>query len=680
MATVKVSSKFKSQAYKAIFSILLFIIVYLLLLALSVGIFVACGYGAAMFVALRPSFITLMLGLGLLGVGFFVFYFMIKFLFAKNKSDYSHLTEINIHDEPELYKMIQELVDEIGTDFPKKIYISPQINASVFYDSSFWSMFFPVKKNLHIGIGLVNSTTVTELKGILAHEFGHFSQKSMKVGSYVYNVNKIIYNLLYENDDYGNAVSYWASKSNYFAILIQIALVFNQMIQHVLQFMYKIVNVNYMALSREMEFHADEIATNTVGSQPMINSMLRMDLANNTFDLVIDYYNSKIEKSITTTNIFPNHLLAMNFIARTNKIAIEDHLPKVDSDFYERFNKSKLVIKNQWESHPVTEERVAAFKKLNISGELDNRPANELFSNPTATQEKMTKKMFDTVVYPETPTAEETGQFIKSFEKDYKEDKYPDLYNGYYDNHKISPIDLESIIQNPDTTATLEELYSNEIVELTYNMNAQNTDSETLRRIANKEFKIKTFDYDGNKYKASQAQSVLDNLNKIVNETKEKLRNNDAEIFRFFYQKAKQKNAETQLVTLYKDFFSISNQLHEKSKYYYEMFEEFAFAYETHKFEEIQSKMSNYYTIEARFKEVYQSVLEDELYKDVISDAERTDALAYINDDPVYFSYQKYDDEAINTKNMMTHLYMAILQKAFLRKNKKILDYQTTLI
>jgi hypothetical protein len=36
------------------------------------------------------------------------------------------------------------------------------------------------KKNLTIGIGLINSTSVGELKTILAHEFGHFSQRSMK--------------------------------------------------------------------------------------------------------------------------------------------------------------------------------------------------------------------------------------------------------------------------------------------------------------------------------------------------------------------------------------------------------------------------------------------------------------------------------------------------------------------
>jgi Zn-dependent protease with chaperone function len=59
-------------------------------------------------------------------------------------------------------------------------------------------MFLPIKKNLQIGIGLMNSLTQDELKAVLAHEFGHFSQKSMKIGSYVYYANQVIHNLYFK--------------------------------------------------------------------------------------------------------------------------------------------------------------------------------------------------------------------------------------------------------------------------------------------------------------------------------------------------------------------------------------------------------------------------------------------------------------------------------------------------
>ncbi len=157
-------------------------------------------------------------GSRLAATGLFVFYFIIKFLFKKHINDRSYLTEIKRSDEPELFKMIDEIVQEAETNFPKKVYLSNDVNASVFYDSSFWSMFFPIQKNLTIGAGLINTTTKQELKAILSHEFGHFSQRSMKVGSYVYNVNQIIFNLVNDDASYRNSLEKFASFSSYFTL------------------------------------------------------------------------------------------------------------------------------------------------------------------------------------------------------------------------------------------------------------------------------------------------------------------------------------------------------------------------------------------------------------------------------------------------------------------------------
>ena len=65
-----------------------------------------------------------------------------------------------------------------------------------------------------------HTVTEAELKAILAHEFGHFSQKEMKIGSYVYNVNQVIHNLLFENDSFDDTVERWAGISSYFSIFV----------------------------------------------------------------------------------------------------------------------------------------------------------------------------------------------------------------------------------------------------------------------------------------------------------------------------------------------------------------------------------------------------------------------------------------------------------------------------
>src|SRR5690606_19974293 len=119
--------------------------------------------------------------------------------------------EITDQDQPELFAFIRQVAADTQAPFPKKIFISSDVNASVSYDSSFWSMFFPVRKNLTIGLGLVNSLNLSEFKAVMAHEFGHFSQRSMKLGSYVYNVNRILHNMLYDNSGFSRLLSGFAN-------------------------------------------------------------------------------------------------------------------------------------------------------------------------------------------------------------------------------------------------------------------------------------------------------------------------------------------------------------------------------------------------------------------------------------------------------------------------------------
>ena len=59
---------------------------------------------------------------------------------------------------------------------PHRVFVSHEVNACVFFNQSFWSLIIPAKKNLLIGLGLVNRLNLTEFKAVLAHEFGHFSQ------------------------------------------------------------------------------------------------------------------------------------------------------------------------------------------------------------------------------------------------------------------------------------------------------------------------------------------------------------------------------------------------------------------------------------------------------------------------------------------------------------------------
>jgi Zn-dependent protease with chaperone function len=357
-------------------------------------------------------------------------------------------------------------------------------------------MFLPIKKNLIIGLGLVNACTKQELKAILAHEFGHFSQRSMKVGSYVYNVNQIIFNLVNDDESYRKAIEGWANASGYFAIFAMLALKVTQGIKWILSKMYSFVNIRHMALSREMEFHADEVAANIAGSKALEESLLRLDLAANSYNNVISFYDGKITDSKTSKNIYREQFFVMNFLAQESEIETKNNLPFIKIEEAGLFNKSKLVIENQWASHPSTEDRVARLQQLNISKQSDNDSARLLFKNIETTEEKLTSKLFSQVQYDHPSSELSFDSFRNEFENNYNKNSFDRIFNGYYDNK--NPNTFNQTLSNPsETNITFDDLFSKEKIELVYTQIALENDKEIIKSIAGKTYPIKTFDYDG---------------------------------------------------------------------------------------------------------------------------------------------------------------------------------------
>ena len=116
----------------------------------------------------------------------FLAIFMWKALFFVRSGSDNITLEITENDQPELFEFIYQLADETKAPRPHKVFLSPVVNAYVSYDLSILNFIFPTKKNLTIGLGLVNVLNCSEFRAVLAHEFGHFSQKSMAVGRWVY--------------------------------------------------------------------------------------------------------------------------------------------------------------------------------------------------------------------------------------------------------------------------------------------------------------------------------------------------------------------------------------------------------------------------------------------------------------------------------------------------------------
>lgn len=667
---IQISKDFRKRTKAAVSAIVIFIFVYLLIflftLALAAGFFV----GGIWLITAKPMFLTLMLGGGLAACGLFVFYFVIKFLFKKHVNDRSYLTEIKRNDEPELFKMIDEIVKEAGTDSPKKVYLSYDVNASVFYDSSFWSMFFPIQKNLTIGMGLINTTTKQELKAILSHEFGHFSQRSMKVGSYVYNVNQIIFNLVNDDQSYRNSVEKFASVSGYFSLFAGLAFFFTSKIQWILAKMYAFVNIRHMALSREMEFHADEVAANIAGSLPLEESLLRLELANNSYSNVLNFYEARISRNQSSRNIYREQFFVMNFLAQQSDIENKYDLPNVKLSESGLFNKSKLVIENQWASHPSHEDRIERLRKLNITKDADHKPAKELFTDFRTTEEKMTAKLFSQVKYQKGKTDLELEEFQSEFEMQYRKDSFDRIFNSYYDN------------KNPDFTVqgdrsrteiSFGEIFAKEKVEAVYTLIALENDKKAVEAIAKKEFILKTFDYDGRKFKAHEAAKLIPIIEKSIAEVKEEIYNNDSDIYNYFLQLSENQNR--------KEFIELYNAFREYDKLYegkYQLYTDFinatAFLNETTPFEKIRHNFINLKPLEEKLKtELSIHLLDTKIMHD-LDEENSKDLKFYIEKEHIYFNQNEYLDSNLKLLIKAINMLPYFLNRKYFLMKKELLD------
>src|SRR5207302_10138521 len=132
---------------------------------------------------------------------------------------------------------------DTGAPEPARIVVSPEVNAGVFYACTFWGLFFPAPKNLHIGLGLVNCLNLVEFKAVLAHEFGHFSQRSMRLGTYVYTANRIIREIIFGRD--------WLDES------LKVLTPVLKSIRWVLGGLFRVINFAQASLLRQMAFQAD---------------------------------------------------------------------------------------------------------------------------------------------------------------------------------------------------------------------------------------------------------------------------------------------------------------------------------------------------------------------------------------------------------------------------------------
>lgn len=431
------SPRYRAQVVVVLGGLLVFMAAYLAAIA---SLFYAIAYAWSFGVHGRGSFWLLLV---VTAVALFLIAFLVKGLFKSQKTDRDNFVEITARDEPQLFAFLGRLAAETGASMPKRVYLTHDVNAAVFYDTSFLSLIVPVRKNLLIGLGLVNALTVSELKAVLGHELGHFSQSAMKLGSYVYVANRIIADMIWGRDGWDDVLDQMKRTDYRIAIVAYLVSGLVWVLRSVMGLAFKALNFVHLSLSRQMEFHADRVAVSVAGSDALTEGLYRAAFADECFRQTMSDLTHAADHGFFTRDMFAHQLSSEGWIRKLSKKPTWGERPPRDGKTHWVFEDDPIGKPDMWTTHPPSHERERAAKETHLRTKLDDRSAWALFSAPEALRAKLTEA-FLFRAFPKSALAKaiDPSEVQRFIDDERAETAQDERYHGMYDGRPLAA-DLE---------------------------------------------------------------------------------------------------------------------------------------------------------------------------------------------------------------------------------------------
>ena len=453
------------RATLAVLAILLFFALYAaLVIGLGYLVYYACIYDMV-----HINKLTIILKVGAVAGAAMLFVFTLKFIFKLKNHKRENRIKLKNEEHTDLWSFIHTICKETGAPKPKAIYADPDVNAYVSYTNMWLSLFLPVKKELTIGLGLVSCLNLSEFKAVMSHEFGHFSQRSMKIGSYIISANTIIHGMIYDRDKWDDLLDQWRASDIRLSAAAWGITPIIWVIRQLLGLFYMFLNLMYSSLSREMEFNADKVAISTSGSDAILSGLWRLDSGFEKWNDTLNNAYLASKKKLFVKNLYTHNTQALADIAEEQN-SLLSNLP-IDIRGGQTYFTSSLASKaDMYASHPSNDKRQDNAKVPYIACEQDARSPWLLFSNPTILQEEMTRLLYKQYINSEP---KEFAQDVAFKEFIVQESQGKELLAEYYHTFENRFLHIETpenlrheAIRNQNVTAEVVKSHKKELLML----------------------------------------------------------------------------------------------------------------------------------------------------------------------------------------------------------------------
>lgn len=317
--------------------------------------------------ASRLFLFNLALYLGPLLAGAVTVLFMFKPLLARRVERVQPLT-INPGAEPVLYAFICKICQLVRAPVPDEIALASDTNAA----ASFRKGIFSSQLTLTIGMPLVAGLTMREFAGVLAHEFGHFTQgMAMRLTYIIRRINYWFARVVYERDAWDVTLEQLAEESEHllWSLVVGMARLgiwFSRMILGVLMRIGHMVSCYAL---RRMEYGADEFEIQLAGSDAFESTCMRMAMVGSAEQAAWEFMRNNWNRH----RKLPDDMV--RFIAKVD--ASLD--PSKRAEIEGRLGLEKTDL---FHTHPSNADRIRKARKIGAPGifHLD-WPATSLFQN-----------------------------------------------------------------------------------------------------------------------------------------------------------------------------------------------------------------------------------------------------------------------------------------------------------
>ncbi len=399
------------------------------------------------------------------------FLFLVKGFFKRHPMNKDMHIELTEDEHPVLFGFIHQLCEELGAPLPNKVYVSPDVNAAVMPRTSLINLFVEPKKDLLIGMGLVNCVNLSEFKAVLAHEFGHFSQSAMG-SSYAYVATRIIGDLVDGEDWFDRLINWCKRQDNAVSIFGHVIGSCLWLGRKVLEWLYKVITLQRLAVSREREFHADKVAVSAAGSNAVVHCLLRTEFGHMCFMQAIDDLATALDHKLYTKDLYL-HQDRASAVVRRKKKEPELGMPPIlkgpsEGKEVHVFDADEEAmaedIPPMWRTHPANSEREANAKEDFVAAIVDHRSPWILFNNPAELREDMSYKFYRMVFrIPKGAELADAQKVQEYIDNEYAETTYDPKYHGAYDDRPLEPGDLSElntiIHDSPWTEERMQKVY-----------------------------------------------------------------------------------------------------------------------------------------------------------------------------------------------------------------------------